>query len=284
MTARLYLRSGEVPTLFGLDANRSEWALWQDMRANVDNGAGDYGRWQGRLMMPIMQGICEDHSLRMERAVTSDDAVYAGIMPPKAWLVAPTMMTQGMPALLVVSQRISSSLRDWKEPSSLPDKQRLRYQAIATAHDVEHVLVGLLIDGYSSQLYHVTTSEDRRAEIRTKSDQFIEDVRNDVEPDLDFSADAGAIRKGIAITKVVAAAETVTQILDERARLSAERLPADSTIKRVDARLKQIDTNLIHMAGTTGRLEAGNRLVTVSRDAKNVARVTIVDKAPTPLF
>ena len=43
MAARLYLRTGEVPALFGLDASKSEWALWNALRNGEDGGAGDYG-------------------------------------------------------------------------------------------------------------------------------------------------------------------------------------------------------------------------------------------------
>lgn len=285
MEPRLYLRTGEVPALFGLDTHKSEWALWNDLREAVDNGAGDYGKWQSRLMVPIMTGVAEDHGLKVEGALDPrGDDVSKTIMPPKAWRVAQSMRTNGRPSVLVVTQRGDATLREWKEPGTMPAKSLLRYEAIATAYGVDDVLVGVLVDGYSSRLYHVHTTSERRTQISERVAEFIENVAHDNEPEIDFGTDQRAIRSGIAVSKVEAAAETVEQMIGERTRLLAERAPADATLKRIDQRMRQIDNNLIHMAGQTGRIEVGTKIIVIERDAKNTPRVNIIDKGAAPLF
>jgi len=284
MAKRLYLRAGEVPALFGLDKSTSEWALYDRLTRGEDNGAGDYGRWQGRLMLPIVHGICEDHLLKNEGALEPQDCAPSGIMPSKAWRIGPKMETGGRSSVLVVTQRSQATLREWKEPGTMPAKARCRYEAIATAYDMDDVLVGILVDGYSTQLYHVHVPAARREEIRQRALAFVEDVRAGNEPDIDFTADDQAIRKGIAITRVEAASEQVDQMIAERARLINERIPADTVVKRVDARLREIETNLIHIAGAAMKIETGTHIVAVERDSRQVAKLTIVEKAPAPLF
>lgn len=166
----------------------------------------------------------------------------------------------------------------------MPNRSAMRYRAIAAAHDVENILVGILVDGYSSRLFHLSVEADERQEIRRRAEEFIEKVRNDDEPDLDFSADAVSIRAGKAVTKVQAAAESVDALLDEHARIVSERAPVDASLKRMAERLRQIDTALIHMAGPDGRLEVGDRIVVVERNAKNVPTVKVISKAPSSLF
>jgi len=284
MVARTYLRTGEVPALFGLDSNKSEWALWNELQNGADSGAGDYGRWQGRLMVPIMQGIAEDHGIKVETHMDPHSTTSGVIMPPRCWRVAPSMASRGRPALLVVAQRTEASLREWKEPGTIPNKSLMRYRAIAAAHDIEDVLVGLLVDGYSSRLFHVTADDATRQEIRTRVEDFIQTVISGEEPDIDFASDAVAIRAGKTVAKVQAAAESVDTLLDERARIMVERAPVDATVKRLEVRLRQIDTNLIHLAGSDGRLESGGRMVVVERDGRGNPKVSVIDKAPAALF
>ena len=284
MAARLYLRSGEVATLFGLDASQSEWALHEKLRSGEDTGAGDYGRWQSRLMQPIMQGVCEDHSLRAEGELKPQDCKCPIIMPSRAWNVGPKMETGGRPSILVVGQRTGASMREWKEPEAMPAKARMRYEAIATAYDVEDVLVGVLVDGYTSQVFHVRASAERRAEIKARCEAFVADVIAGNEPDIDFGSDEKAVRKGIAITRVEAAAELVEGLLAERVRLVNDRIPADAALKRIEGRLREIDTNIIHLAGAAARLETPAHIIAVERDGKGNPRVVVAEKAPTPLF
>lgn len=284
MAARLFLRTGEIPALFGLDANKSEWALWNALQNGEDGGAGDYGKWQSRLMVPIMQGIAEDHRIQIGAPIDPHSTKCEAIMPPRSWHVAPSMLSGGRPALLVVTQRTDASLREWKEPGQMPDRSLMRFRAIAAAHDVADVLVGVLVDGYSSRLYHVTAGDDLRSAIRQRAESFVADVRDGIEPDLDFGTDERAIRSGAAVAKVEAAVESVDALLDEKARLVSDRAPIDAQMKKIEARMRQIDTHLIHMAGKSGKLEVGNRLVVVERDAKGTAKVKVIEKAAAPLF
>lgn len=284
MTARLHLRTGEVPALYGLDPNKSEWALWNECIEGEDKGAGDYGKWQSRLMVPIMTGICEDHRIKVEGPLDPHETKCTAIMPPRAWKVAPSLLSEGRPAILVVAQRTEASLREWKEPNIMPNKSLMRYRAIAAAHDISDVLVGVLVDGYSSRVYHVHATEESRKDIRTKCEAFIEKVRTEDEPDIDFGIDAAAIRSGKVVSKVEAAAESVEALIAERAKLLSEKAPVDAQIKRIDARMKQIETNLIHMAGSDGLLEVGSKIVLIERDGRGTPKITVVDRAPTPLF
>lgn len=166
----------------------------------------------------------------------------------------------------------------------MPNRSLTRYRAVAAAHDVEDVLVGLLVDGYSSRLFHLRVDAEMRDEMRRRAEAFVETVRIGEEPDIDFGADAVAIRAGKTVTKVQAAAESVDALLDEHARLVSDRAPVDASLKRLTERMRQIDTALIHLAGPDGRLEVGDRVVIVERNAKNVPTVKIVSRAPASLF
>lgn len=282
---RLYLRAGEVATLFGEDTSRTEWQLWRDMTDGVDQGIGEYGRWQSRLAVPVMQGIAEDHRLKVERSLGPEDlGAHAVIMPPRAWLLAPNMTTEGRPAVLVVQQRTGGSLRDWKAPDRMPPKHLRRHLAIATAYGVQDVLLGILVDGYSSDLYRVTASEAQRDEITMRAADFIRLVETGEEPDIDFSADQGAVRQGITIARTQASTDQVEALLNERATIIARQQPLELAVKQNDQRLRTIDTTLIHMAGPEGRLQVGTRLVAVTRDGRNNPKVSVVDTAAAPLF
>lgn len=284
MTVRKYLRASEVPILFGLDKNMSEWALWNSLREGQSSGIGDYGRWQARLMTPIMQGIAEDHGLRIERALEPAGCAYQKIMPPRAWEVAPNLLTNGERAALVIQQRSEASLREWKEPDNMPEKARMRYKAIATAFDVPRIIVGILVDGYGSRIYHVQADEIAKKGIRDRIDQFISDVENDEEPEIDFTKDATSIRSGATVAKAEASADRINEILTERAALLMERPPADANLKRIESRLKEIDTLIIHIASKSGKIDTGDQLVTIERDGKGTPKVTVVNKKPMSLF
>lgn len=284
MAARLYLRTGEVPALYGLDASKSEWALWNALTEGEDQGAGDYGKWQSRLMVPIMTGIAEDHRIKVQEPIDPHSTKCTAIMPPKSWRVAPSVASGGREAVLVVTQRAESTLREWKEPGTMPPKTLMRFKAVAAAHDISDVLIGVLVDGYSSRVFHVHVPDEERAEIRRRSEEFVAKVAAGEEPDIDFGMDERAIRAGKTIAKVEMAAEAVGALIDERAKLIAERAPVDASIKRIEVRMRQIDTNLIHVAGPDGRIEVGQRMVIIERDGKGTPRVTVVDRAPSALF
>lgn len=284
MAKRLFLRAGEVPVLYGLDSSKSEWALWTELVDGKDNGSGDYGKWQARLMTQIMVGICEDHGLKVEQSIDPHSTKFPEIMPPKAWIIKPSIKSNGKPALLVVGQRTAGSMREWKEPSTIPNKSLMRYKAICAAHNISEILIGFLIDGYSSQLFHVHASEEDMNDIRQKAKAFIETVKNGDEPDIDFNADAVSIRKGDVVQKTEISTEAILERIKERETLIAERAPIDTRVKHIDARISQIDTFLILAAGKDQKIQVGNHFVTIVRDKKGAARVTIIDQKPADLF
>lgn len=284
MTKRTYLRTGEVPALFGLDNSKSEWALWNDLVTNQSKPAGEYGKWQARLMTQIMQGISEDYKLKIEGFAEPHSTKDENILPPKSWRVAPSMSSNGHEALMVVTQRTESSLREWKEPYTIPPKDLMRFKSIAVAHEVDYIFVGVLVDGYSSKLFIVKTDSEERQNIKKRVADFIEDVKNGIEPDIDFSLDEMAVRKGVSVKKVEMSQETINNLAKERFSLISEKVPLDASIKRIDSRIREIDTMLIAVAGKETKIDADKYLVVVERDAKNNPKVTIVDKAPPTLF
>ena len=284
MAIRKYLRSSEVPILFGLDKNMSEWALWNSLREGEENSIGDYGRWQARLATPIMQGIAEDHNLRIERALEPSGRAYQGIMPPRAWEVAPSLHTNGLRAVLVIQQRSEASLREWKEPDVMPEKAKMRYKAIAAAFNMPHVIIGTLVDGYGSRIYHVSADDIVRRGICDRVDQFISDVESGEEPEIDFARDSASIRTGVAVAKAETSADKINEILSERAALIMERSPADANLKRIESRIKEIDTMIIHIASKSGKIDTGDQLVTVERDGKGTPKIVVVNKKAASLF
>jgi hypothetical protein len=284
MTIRTYLRSGEVPALFGLDNSKSEWALWNDLRTNESKPAGEYGKWQARLMTQIMQGIAEDYKLKIEGFAEPHSTKDENILPPKSWKVAPSLSSNGHDALLVVTQRTESSLREWKEPFTIPAKDMMRFKSIAVAHEVDYIFVGMLVDGYSSKLFIVKTDEEEREKIKNRISCFIEDVKNGIEPDIDFGLDEVAVRKGAVVKKVEMSQETINNLAKERISLIAEKAPVDAAMKKIDARMREIDTMLIAVAGKETKIDAEKYLIVIERDSKNTPKVTIVDKAPPSLF
>lgn len=282
---RLYVRAGEVATLFGEDTSRSEWQLWRDMTDGQDTGVGEYGRWQSRLAVPVMQGIAEDHRLKVERALGPDDiGPGCAIMPPRAWLLAPNMATEGRPAILVVQQRTGGSLRDWKAPDRMPPKHLRRHMAIATAYGLRDVVLGVLVDGYSSDIYRISAEQEQRDEIAKRVAEFVRLVETGEEPDIDFTGDETAVRQGLAVTRTEASTEILEGLLNERAGLMARQQPMEVGLKQIAQRLRTIDTTLIHMAGADGRLQVGTRLVAITRDGRNNPKIDVVDTAAAPLF
>ena len=102
---RDYVRAGEVAAILGLDTKASPWTVWNRMTDDVEeNDIGDRSRWQGRLAADIAAGIAKDHGLSIQKAL--DPVVGEGIMPPRAWEIAPSTKTKGKPAVLVVMQLV----------------------------------------------------------------------------------------------------------------------------------------------------------------------------------
>lgn len=279
MTTRTYLRAGEVPTLYGENSRQSDYQLWNEMMAGEERDMSEGGIWKGRLATEIMKGICDDHALKNQAALNPREAAAdTGVMPSKAWTIAPSMRTEGKDAVLIVDIRASTTMREWHAPDKMPAKALRRYKAVAYAYGVEKVVVGVLVDGYSSQLFVVTLDADERAEMKTRIDAFLQSVIEGDEPDLDFDRDARQIRSGAAVQKVSASAEQVDQLSVERVELVKKLIPAKGLVGQYEGRLSQIDTMFIAMAGTKEKLETPAYVVDITRDAKGTPKVTVVKK------
>ena len=279
MTTRNYLRAGEVPTLYGDNSRQSDYQLWNELMAGEERDMSEGGIWKGRLASEIMKGICDDHALKAGAALSPRDAAAAtGVMPSKAWPLAPSLRTEGRDAVLIVDIRASTTMREWQAPDRMPAKALRRYKAVAFAYGVECVVVGVLVDGYSSQLFVVSLSAEERAEMKERVDAFLQSVIDGEEPDLDMDRDARQIRSGAAVQKVAASAEQVDQISTERIDLVKKLVPAKTQVGQYEARISQIDTMLIAMAGTKEKLETPAHVVDITRDAKGTPKVTVVKK------
>lgn len=282
MTSRLFIRASEVPTLYGENKKQSEWALWNDMIKNVERPLDEFGLWKSRLQIPIMTGICEDHKLAITDVLSSANAAsLTGIMPPKAWSLKATTRTENEPAVLVIDQRSTPSLREWRIPDKMPPKALRRLKAIAVAYNVQRVMLGLLIDGYSSQLYSISVSDEEAAEMKERVAAFVERVKNQDEPDLDFDLDEKAIRSGtgINVTKINASNDAVENLIAERSGLQAENIPLEARVKAISTRIRAIDTMLIGIAGETNKIETSSHIVTLTRNAAGACSVVVTNKA-----
>ncbi len=279
MTTRTYLRAGEVPTLYGENSRQSDFQLWNELVAGEERDMSEGGIWKGRLSAEIMKGICDDHALKGQSALDPREAAATtGVMPSKGWRISANNRTGGKEAVLVVDIRASTTMREWHEPDRMPAKALRRYKAIAYAYGVEKVVVGVLVDGYSSQLFVVTLSAAERDEMKVRIDAFLQSVVEGEEPDLDLDRDARLIRTGAAVQKVQASAEQVDALSAERIDLLQKLVPAQAAVKQHEGRISQIDTSLIAMAGTKEKLETPAHVVDITKDAKGNRRVTVVKK------
>jgi len=127
MTTRTYLRAGEVPTLYGENSRQSDYQLWNEMMAGEERDMSEGGIWKGRLATEIMKGICDDHALKNQAALNPREAAAdTGVMPSKAWTIAPSMRTEGKDAVLIVDIRASTTMREWHAPDKMPAKAFLQ--------------------------------------------------------------------------------------------------------------------------------------------------------------
>lgn len=283
MNSRLYLRVGEVPVLYAEDSRTSELSLWDTLRKGSDDAIGEYGKWRSRLAMPIMSGICSDHRLSaisdMEPAAAADETM---IMPPKAWRLKPCYLTDGKPAVIVVEMKSGQQMREWKAPTTLPPRQMRRLKAIGVAYGVEKVILGVLIDGSTSQTFVVTVSEEEAAEMKNRVAAFIDTVRRNEEPDIDFTKDERAIRTGtgvaITITRTEHSTQKAEEIISERQDALAATAQADAAAGAAVARLRRADTMLLHLLGDKERLETDTSIIEVKRNAKGTPSITVTKK------
>lgn len=285
MSKRLFLRAGEVPILYGYTKRQSEWSLFNDLVSGSEADIDDYGRWRARLASPIMSGIAEDHGLSVLGAADpAEQVAKTKIMAPKAWRLAVSKRTNDQEAVLLVDQRSSASLYEWKAPAQVPARALVRMRAVAAAYDVGHVMTGILVDGYSTQLFGVDVTDKERADIRAKVSSFIAKVEADEEPELDFADDEMAIRRGEAVAKVEKSAAEVLALIERRDALVREEAITDTQLKHHQQSLRGIDNQLIMIAGEKEAIDLPEKLVTISRSASQVPTVKVIAKTPDRLF
>ena len=275
---RDYVRAGEVAAILGLDTKASPWTVWNRMTDDLEeNDIGDRSRWQGRLASDIAAGIAKDHGLSLQKAL--DPMVGEGIMPPRAWEVAPSTKTKGKPAVLVVMQRMQSSMFGWEAPEKIPEKQLMRYLATAIAYGHEDVYVGILVDGYRSELYRATVDPKTRENIVTKVADMIRMVAEDDEPVVDYDVDKSAIREGKVAVKAEASGETVNKLLDEREEKKAKIDSLKGQQKPLEKRIEQIDNMVMTMITKGSNLDTGTRIVGIEEKSGGKLALKIAKKS-----
>ena len=285
MSSREYLRAGEVPTLYGENSRQSDYQLWQDLVSNVESDMTEGGIWKGRLSASIMKGICDDHALTPLAALEPQEAAArTGVMPSRGWSMRPSLRTEGKDAVLVVDIRNSTTMRDWSPPDRMPAKALRRYKAVAMAYGVERVVVGVLVYGYTSQMYVVKLDAEEAAEMKAKVDAFLDSVSRKEEPDLDFDKDARQIRAGTTVQRLQASAAEIDALGLERLETVRKLAPVKTQVGQYEQRLIQIDTMLVAMAGTKEKLETPSYVIAIDRNAKGTPKVTVVGKERKSLF
>ena len=275
---RDYVRAGEVAAILGLDTKASPWTVWNRMTDDVEeNDIGDRSRWQGRLAADIAAGIAKDHGLSIQKAL--DPVVGEGIMPPRAWEIAPSTKTKGKPAVLVVMQRIQSAMFGWEAPDRIPEKQLMRYLATAIAYGHEDVYVGILVDGYRSELYRATLDDEMRAKIVEGVADMIRMAVEDDEPVVDYDVDKGAIREGRVSVKAEASGDTVNALIDERETKKAEIDSLKARQKPLEKRIEQIDNMVMTMIPKGSTIDTGTRIVGVEEKSGGKLALKIAKKS-----
>lgn len=275
---RDYVRAGEVAAILGLDTKASPWTVWNRMTDDVEeNDIGDRSRWQGRLAADIAAGIAKDHGLSIQKAL--DPVVGEGIMPPRAWEIAPSTKTKGKPAVLVVMQRIQSAMFGWEAPDRIPEKQLMRYLATAIAYGHEDVYVGILVDGYRSELYRATLDDEMRAKIVEGVADMIRMAVEDDEPVVDYDVDKGAIREGKVSVKAEASGDTVDALIDERETKKAEIDGLKARQKPLEKRIEQIDNMVMTMIPKGSTIDTGTRIVGVEEKSGGKLALKIAKKS-----
>lgn len=275
---RDYVRAGEVAAILGLDTKASPWTVWNRMTDDVEeNDIGDRSRWQGRLAADIAAGIAKDHGLSIQKAL--DPVVGEGIMPPRAWEIAPSTKTKGKPAVLVVMQRIQSAMFGWEAPDRIPEKQLMRYLATAIAYGHEDVYVGILVDGYRSELYRATLDDEMRAKIVEGVANMIRMAVEDDEPVVDYDVDKGAIREGKVSVKAEASGDAVNALIDERETKKAEIDSLKARQKPLEKRIEQIDNMVMTMIPKGSTIDTGTRIVGVEEKSGGKLALKIAKKS-----
>ena len=275
---RDYVRAGEVAAILGLDSKASPWTVWNRMTDNVEEtDIGDRSRWQGRLAADIAAGIAKDHGLSIQKAL--DPGVNEGIMPPRAWEIAPSTKTKGKPAVLVVMQRVQGSMFGWEAPEKIPEKQLMRFLATAIAYGHEDVYVGILVDGYRSELYRAVVDAEMREKIVTGVAEMIRMAVEDDEHVVDYDVDKGSIREGKVSIKTEASGDTVNALIDEREAKKAQIDSLKAQQKPLEKRIEQIDNMVMTMIPKGSNIDTGTRIVGVEEKSGGKLALKIAKKA-----
>lgn len=274
---RDYVLAGEVAALLNLDTKQSPWAVWNRMTSEDQaQDIGERGRWQGRLAGEIARGIAKDHDLKIEAMLAPE--ANNGIMPPRAWKLAPSIRTGGKPAVLIVQQRTQQMMFGWKSPDGIPEKQAMRLYAAAIAHGAEHVIMGVLVDGYRSEIYHLELTAEIEASITHAVADMIRAAREDDEPVVDYDLDRTAIRSGNAPTKAKASLQQIRSLITERDTIASELNRLKGEARPHETRKDTINTMLIHMIEQSGPIDLGNQMVSVE-DSKGKRTLKVTVKA-----
>ena len=278
---RQHINASELYALRGKDSKVTQWMLWDRLRAGDSEPSGDYVRWQSRLAASIAEGIAQDYGLKMG---AQQKAEAGQIMTPKCWSVEPHELTMGHKAVMIVNQKTSQAMRDWKAPDEPSAREMSRMKAVAAALGVDVVLLGTLVDGYTGQVYRVKVDEAERKEILDEVAAFIKMVEDDEEPDFDVVADRAAVRGGkVSATKLEASGAKIEDLLKEREGIEAKLLGLDAQAAEPKKRLDQINTMLIALAHNAP-VHTDNAIVSVSEDARGTKKLKIEKKASKALF
>ena len=276
------IHAGELLAVLGRDPKLTRWQLWDQIKHNEDRSSGDYARWQSRLAEHIARGIADDHGLTIDGVATPDPDNC--ITSPKAWRLKAHEITFGRPAVLIVNQKNSQAMRDWCLPDRMSEKEEVRLEAVATAHNVDVVMLGTLVDGYTGQLYHRQASAERRAEHKASIAAFLEPVRQDIEPDFEIVADRAALRDGrVETARAELSQDIMRSLVEERDNLTSKKVELEIGLKPVVERIDQIDTLLI--AGAAEKpVDIGTHIISIETNKAGRKSVKIENKGKILLF
>ena len=281
MMKRTAIRPSEVSILYGISKKVTEWQLWQRMCDGDNEGPGEFGRWTARLAEPIAAGIIADHGLVED--TTANPKSSELILAPRLRILRPSLHTNGKPAGLVTTIRNSAGMFGWKEPGTMPERNQIQLRAIAAAYELDHIYYGVLVDGYTSQLYHYQTNAEERAELLERVERFIDLVVKDEEPEIDFTLDASAVRRQPKAIKAQASNKEIEAVATEYAENQRNLAKAKNEVKPLENRHNELTAIILHMIGERDLIET-ERYVISATSERGTRSVKITDKAPPALF
>lgn len=275
---REYVKAGEVAAVLGLDTKVTEWNIWNRMSEDDDGGdMTEHSRWQGRLASEIAAGIAQDNGIKISKSLSSQ--VGNGIMPPRAWEVAPNSRANGKPGVLVVSQRTQSSLYGWEAPETIPEKALMRYYATAIAYGYDYAYVGILVDGYRSELYRIEIKPDIKKMIIEKVDEMIKMVKDDDEPVVDYDRDRSAILEGKISVEAKNSGEELQKLLIERDEKLSEKTNLSNRLNAAKKRIETIEAIFIASIPENTTIDVGDKVVGVEKNSRGKLELKVANKA-----